>query len=132
MQHSALIASLVGPLMLVSSVGMWLNRKGFQEAVRGAARNPAVVWAAGVMMMLGGLAVVNFHNEWVADWQVLITLYGWLSLFGGAARMLFPERVAVLGEQMATKQTLMTAGAFISTVIGAILTVKGYQVPIPR
>jgi hypothetical protein len=131
MQQSVLFASLVGPIMIFNAVSILLNRKGFQEVLCGAARNPAVVFVAGMVMSLGGLIVVKLHNQWAMDWTSLITAYGWLTLLGGAARMLFPDRMGMLGEKIAAKPGILAVGAAISAIIGVILTIKGYQTQIP-
>lgn len=126
MQTSAFIARLMGPLLLVNAIAILVNRKGFQEMTAGAARNPAVIYLTGLLSLLAGLLVVQFHNVWVADWPVLVTIVGWLAIFGGIARTLYPARVAALGERMVSRDGLMVGGAIVSILLGGILTIKGY------
>jgi hypothetical protein len=126
MQHSAFIARLMGPLLLVNAIAILVNRRGFQEMIAGATRNPAVIYLAGLLSLLAGLLIVQFHNIWVLDWPVLVTLVGWLSIIGGIARIVFPARMAAFGEMMVSRDILMVGGAIVSILLGGTLTIKGY------
>lgn len=46
--------------------------------------------ASGYIALVLGLATVLLHNIWVADWRVVITVFGWLSLLKGVVRLGFP------------------------------------------
>jgi hypothetical protein len=127
MQNSAFIARLMGPLLLVNAIAILVNRRGFQDMIAGATRNPAVIYLTGLLTLLAGLLVVQFHNFWVPDWPVLITIVGWLGIIGGIARTLYPAGMAALGEKMVSRDGLMVGGAIVSMLLGGILTIKGYR-----
>jgi fatty acid desaturase len=127
-QHttSAFIASLVGPVMVVNGAGILLNRRGYQEMIAGAARNPAVIYLAGILALIAGLVIVQVHNHWIAGWPVLVTIIGWLSIVGGIARIVLPARMAEFGERVVSRDSFMVGGAILSLLIGGLLTIKGY------
>ena len=126
MEQSAFIARLMGPLLLVNGVAILINRRGFQDMIAGAVRNPSVIYLTGLLTLLAGLLVVHFHNRWVADWPVLITVIGWLGIAGGIARTLYPAGMAAFGARMVSRDGLMVGGAVLSMLIGGILSIKGY------
>jgi hypothetical protein len=126
MQNSTFIARLMGPLLLVNAAAILVNRRGFQEMMAGATRNPAVIYLAGLLSLLAGLLIVQFHNLWVLDWPVLVTIVGWLSIIGGIARIVFPAGMAALGEKMVSRDALMIGGAIVSILLGGTLSIKGY------
>jgi hypothetical protein len=39
-----------------------------------------------------GLLNILFHNIWEADWRLIITLIGWISIFIGLALFIFPKQ----------------------------------------
>ncbi len=127
MYQSAFIARLIGPLLLINAFAILVNRKGFAAMVTGAARNPAVIYLAGMMTLLGGLAIVQVHNVWCHDWSVLITMFGWMAVVGGSVRMLFPNELAKMAERMAKHQGWMVVSAALYALLGALMTVKGSQ-----
>lgn len=126
MQNSTFIARLMGPLLLVNAAAILVNRRGFQEMIAGATRNPGIIYLAGLLSLLAGLLIVQFHNVWVLDWPVLVTIVGWLAVIGGIARTVFPARMAALGELMVSRDSLMVGGAILSILLGGTLTIKGY------
>lgn len=38
--------------------------------------HPTTVFNTGIVWLMGGLAVTWFHNVWVRDWRVMVTLLG--------------------------------------------------------
>jgi hypothetical protein len=126
MQNSAFIARLMGPLLLINAAAILINRRGFQEMIAGATRNPGIIYLAGLLSLLAGLLIVEFHNLWVADWRILITVVGWLAILGGIARIVYPAGMAELGAKMVSRDSLMVGGAIFSILLGGTLTIKGY------
>ena len=126
MQRSIYLAKLIGPIMLVAGLGMLLNGAVYRAVVAQFLQSYALIYLSGVAGMLIGLALVHAHNEWRADWRVIITLLGWLSLIGGIFRTLVPQEVAALGSGLfANAVTLMIAG-FVVLVLGGVLSYFGY------
>jgi len=76
--------------------------------------------------MLAGLAIVNNHNVWVADWPVIITIFGWASIIGGIARMALPQVVRSLGGAMLKNLAVIRISGAVWVLIGAFLTYVGY------
>ncbi len=81
--NSKRIAGLVGPTI----VAMILSEFPLVQPHLYDAQIPPVVYLSGVLMFVGGLAIVRAHNHWRPDWTVLITLSGWFFLALGLFRM---------------------------------------------
>jgi hypothetical protein len=123
---SILIAKLIGPVLLVAAVVMLADAKGLQEMAREFLRDRALIYITGVLAMLGGLSIVNTHNIWIVDWPVIITLFGWAMMIGGAVRMALPSAVRSIGGAMMENPTLIRVAGAVWVLIGAFLTYKGY------
>ena len=89
-------------------------------------RSPALLYLSGVLTMIAGVAILLAHNVWVADWRVLITVFGWLAAVGGAARIALPGASKAVGERMLDKPAWMTVGGAVWLAVGALLTFFGY------
>ncbi len=126
MATSILIAKLIGPIFLVAAVAMLANPKDIQEAGREFLKNRALIYLAGILAMLGGLAILINHNIWAADWPVLITVFGWASVLGGAVRIALPSVVESIGGAMIEYPGMMRIAGAVWVLIGAFLTYKGY------
>src|SRR5215468_3672767 len=83
MSNSKQIAGLVGPTI----VAMVSSEFPLVQPHLYDAQIPPVVYLSGVLMFVGGLAIVRAHNHWAADWSVLVTLSGWFFLVLGLFRM---------------------------------------------
>jgi hypothetical protein len=123
---SILIAKLIGPVLLVAAIAMLADVKGLQDMARGFLKDRALIYVTGVLAMLGGLAIVNSHNVWIAGWPVIITLFGWAMIIGGAVRMALPSVVKKIGGAMIEKATLMRVSGAVWGIIALYLTYKGY------
>lgn len=74
--------------------------------------------STGYITFLLGLATVVSHNVWVADWPVVITILGWVTLFKGIEKIGFPERVnkkaqMFKGQQVLWGGVIFLIGAFV-------------------
>ena len=86
----------------------------------------ALLFIAGLIAFVAGLAIVLTHNVWVAGWPVIITIFGWASLFAGIIRIVFPDQVAQLGRRAADSQGFLLFGIVLYLGLGAWLIYAGY------
>lgn len=66
---------------------------GFLGRVIKYTQDKTITISTGYITFLLGLATVVAHNIWVLDWRISITLLGWITLFKGYAKVVFPEHV---------------------------------------
>ena len=126
MANSIFLAKLIGPVALVAAVSLFLNAAAYRAMAQEFLRSPALIYLSGLLTMTVGVAIVLTHNVWVANWPVLITVFGWLAAIGGAARIAFPEKVRTIGETMLGKPWALNIGGAIWLAIGAIFCFFGY------
>jgi len=66
------------------------------------------------------------HNIWDGGWPVLITISGWLAVFGGLVRMMIPDQSAAMARKFIDNTTAVTTSALIMLALGAFLSFKGF------
>ena len=125
METSQLIARIMGPFMVVSGAAMLVNPTALRAMAKDFMDSSALIFVAGMLALLLGLLLVNIHNVWVANWPVIITVYGWIAVAAGIFRMCFPDAVKSLGQRMIEKKGLIMGAAVINVLLGAFLTYKG-------
>lgn len=76
--------------------------------------------------MTAGLAIVNVHNIWILDWPLIVTLFGWALLVGGAARIVAPGVVEDVGAAMLDRTLTTRIAGVVWGCIGVFLTIQGY------
>ena len=126
MPTSIFLAKLIGPVFLAVGVAMLLNGAAYRTLANSFLDNPALMFLSGLLTLPPGLAIVLTHNVWAADWRIVITIFGWLAVIGGAVRLLAPRQAVAVGRTMLGNPSAMTISAAVWLAIGALLCFFGY------
>jgi hypothetical protein len=126
MDTSIFIARLIGPMFVVLAIGLLVRPDTFRAMANEFLANRGLIFLSGLLTLLAGLVIVNTHNVWELGWPVIITIFGWLAVIGGTARMLFPDTVMGIGTRMLKDKTLFTVGGAVEGLIGLWLCYAGY------
>ncbi len=126
MDTSLFLARLLGPVLVVLAIGLLTRQDAWRAMAREFTGSAPLLFLSGFMTLLGGLALVNTHNVWEAGWPVIITIFGWLAVIGGIARMLFPETVVGISDRMLNNKTYLSVAGIVEGLIGLWLCYVGY------
>lgn len=126
MYPSLFLAQLIGPTLLVIGLGMIVSRDAYRTMAQEFLGSRALIYIAGILAFVPGLAILLTHNVWVAGWPVIITLFGWLALLGGIFRLIFPQEVTRIGSRIIAMPSALTVGGIVVLALGAVLSFFGY------
>ena len=126
MTTSIYLAKLMGPVFLVVGLGLLLNAKTYRKLAEEFLASIALIYLSGVLLMLGGVALVLAHNVWKLDWPLLITLLGWLGVIGGAGRIIVPQGLQEIRQDIVSSGIALTIACVIWLAIGVVLCFFGY------
>ena len=126
METSLFIARLAGPVLVVAGLAALINPKLLEEVGREFMAGKAMLFLVGILTLVLGLAIVNTHNVWVADWPVIITLFGWGAILSGVVRTAFPDLTRSMGGAILSNRTALIASAVAQVVIGLWLSWVAY------
>ncbi|MGI9388083.1 MAG: hypothetical protein ACR2OX_11685 [Methyloligellaceae bacterium] len=126
MDTSILLARIIGPMFLVVGLGPLLHPHHYRNMIKAFIQNSELYYFSGVLAFIVGIAMILFHNLWVADWRVVITVIGWMSLFKGTVRILFPTIGVKLVTSFDEKSGLLTALSIPVLIFGVWLSYEGY------
>ncbi len=126
MSTSILLARLIGPVLVVAGLAALVNPKFLQEIASEFLASRALIFIAGFLTLLAGLAIVNTHNVWSGGWPVVITVLGWLMVLGGVLRMGFPALTRSLGETMLARTAMLRVATGLQVALGGFLMYVGY------
>ena len=125
MELSVFLAKVLGLYLVIVVPAALLNRKHFPRLIKEFSDSLAMVVLSGVVALVLGLLLVVGHNVWTADWRVIITVLGWLTLVKGVVRFAFPHKVARLGTVAASSWWAAVLVPFF--IVGVYLTYKGFS-----
>jgi hypothetical protein len=126
MDSSILLARLIGPYIIVIGASLMLNQKVFRQIMEDFPKNPSLVFVTGLLTFVTGLATVLFHNIWVADWRLIVTIFGWLVLIKGVFLVVLPGTLIKATKIYSDNFKLVLMPWGIMILIGIFLTIKGY------
>ncbi|HEV3301008.1 MAG TPA: hypothetical protein VG055_15265 [Planctomycetaceae bacterium] len=127
MTTSKTIASILGPTLIAVAVSEVVNISRLPDLVEQASHDVALIYVSGILLFIAGIAIVRAHNCWTGGWPVLVTIFGWLILLGGLARMVFPFQLAELASQIRERSGVVIAMAGVLLVAGAFLSFNAYR-----
>ena len=114
METSKNIAGLIGPTLIALSLSEFLNFHIWTKV------EATVVYLNGLLLFIGGLALIRSHNNWTFNWTILITIIGWLSLILGLYRIFLPC------SKQFERNTFTCVALGTLLIAGIFLTVKSY------
>ena len=126
MDTSLFLAKLIGPMLITFSAAMLINQDNMRDMAADFLEHRGLIFLAGLLTLISGLAIVLTHNVWVAGWPVVITIFGWLSVIGGVFRVVFPDSVRSIGGAMLEKKGMFTVSGVVTGLLGAWLCYVGY------
>ena len=98
----------------------------YVSAAAESLKGPALLYFAATLGLIGGVALLLAHNVWAADWRIIITLLGWISVADSTLWLLLADRYASLWSGMLAGHALPYVGGAIVLLCGAILCYFGY------
>lgn len=125
MDISIFLARLIGPLYVVAGLGLLLNPAYYRGMLKSLPVGGLTYYLSGAIALLAGVAILQFHNLWVADWRIIFTLLGWLAVAKGCLLLLFPQAGPRLAAWSARGSTILVAAVF-ALLLGNWLCYAGY------
>ena len=126
MQTSLFIAKLLGPMLLVVGVALLTRLEAFRALLREFIASGVLLYLAGFLGLLAGLALLLTHNVWALDWRVLITLIGWATIVRALVTIFRPQWIVSTGAKLIALKGVFVATGAVDLIIGAILSYFGY------
>jgi hypothetical protein len=117
------LAVLMGSALVVVGITLF-NKSYFNAVMKDFADSKGLLWVTGFITFVMGTVIVALHNVWSADWRVLVTLLGWLTVIKGAVIMLFPSSMMLLYRRFFSNRLLTYSGIY-ALVLGALLLFLG-------
>ncbi|MDR3420073.1 MAG: hypothetical protein P4L80_02330 [Xanthobacteraceae bacterium] len=121
------IARLIGPVFVAIGLGIVLNRGFYAAAVGEGVRSPVLIYLAGIASLVAGLAILNAHRTWTADWRAIVTILGWLLVIGGVLRIVLPRITTSIATTLYSGTVAIAIVGVIVFVVGAYLSFEGYR-----
>jgi hypothetical protein len=126
MVTSLFIAKVFGPYFIIVGLAMMLKRDFFLKVMEDYSKNTALVFFTGLFPLAVGIVIVLLHNVWVANWRVIITIFGWGGIVKGVWILFFPNNAFKFMQAYQKNKRLLVLHSILAIVLGAALVYYGY------
>jgi hypothetical protein len=86
-------ARVIGPFLVIVPGALVLRADSLSAELSGFLQSPILVWISGAMILVGGLAIIAFHQVWSSISAIIISVFGWLLVIRGVALLFIPQFV---------------------------------------
>lgn len=117
---------VIGWYMLITALLVLIRRAHMQVIFTEITKNSALFFIVALITVILGLIMVTSHNIWASGWPLVITLFSWLVLVGGIARLFFPEIAFKIQRSLFSNPTHMYVLGLVVLLIGLIFLYQAY------
>ena len=94
MEISILVARIIAVIYISSGIAVLIGQLNFDNIASDFNKSAALTFVAGMVGIIIGMVLVKYHNHWVKNWTVLITIISWTFLIGGLIVVVFPKSLS--------------------------------------
>lgn len=127
MDISIFLVYLWGWMFVAFSLMFLLRGKKFYLQFLDIAKDQHFSVLSGYITFFIGLVSILLYNVWSTDWRVVLTIFGWTSLFKGLTLIAFPfnnqKMIGLLKKHVGMGQVFL----FVALLIGVWLLWMGYS-----
>jgi hypothetical protein len=117
------LAVLMGSAVVIVGITLF-NKSYFNAVMTDLANSKGLLWITGFITFVMGTVIVALYNVWSADWRVLVTLLGWLTVIKGTFIMLFPSSMTLFYRRFLSDRLLTYSGIY-ALMLGGLLLFLG-------
>ncbi len=119
------LLQLIGPIGLVVAVSFLFTPKLYEKMIKQMSEDALGIYLSALAALSIGMAMVLKHNLWGSFPEVVITLFGWLSLVKGVILVFSPSTSIGIAKKMWRGGGAMIA-MMIWLVLGVYMTYAGF------
>jgi uncharacterized protein YjeT (DUF2065 family) len=122
------IFQILGIAYLAVGIGILVNPDFYRKLITDFMENPPAVYLGGLVALVIGYLLVTFHNIWVRDWSVLITIIGWIALIKGLFLLVLPKVSVKICNTLGGMERFLTVEATVVIILGVLCGWLGFFV----
>ena len=127
MDTTLFLSRLVGPVLIVRGLTLIIYREHFRQMMNNLEQEMRTISFAMVPVgiMLGGLAILQLHDDTSSVAAILFHLIGWGAVVKTTLLMLFPKRISAK-VQILGRWGFLTVAWVVTSAVGVYFTWFGY------
>lgn len=124
--RTRMFARVLGPFFAVIAITVAVRAPDMATLLAQFTASKVWPWVMGAFILMGGIAIIAFHQYWRSPAAVIVSVLGWLLVARGVFLLAFPEAFASLANRMIGAVGAWQAAYIIMGLIGLYLTYVGW------
>ncbi len=124
--RTRMFARVLGPFFAVIAITVAVRAPHITTLLAQFTASEVWPWVVGAFILMGGIAIVAFHQYWRSPAAVIVSVLGWLLVARGVFLLAFPEAFASVANRMIGAAGAWQAAYIIMALIGLYLTYVGW------
>ena len=91
MELSILVVKILTIYTLAVGIGMFSGKLNFSKMIKECEDSQVITFILGFFILVLGVTLIQYHNIWVKNWTVLITIVAWGMLIEGFLLIAYPK-----------------------------------------
>lgn len=120
------LAQVIGWYLIIFGLFVLIKHEELKTLLENILNQRALFFVLALLTVILGLLMVVGHNVWVMCWPVIITIFAWLVLINGLARLFFPQKMTELAKSLVSKPIHLQIAAGIFFILGLFLLFRVY------
>ena len=125
--RTRMFARVLGPFFAVIATIVALRAPDMATLLAQFTASEVWPWVTGAFILMGGIAIVAFHQYWRSPAAVIVSVLGWLLVARGVVLLAFPAAFASLADRMIGAVGAWQAAYIIMALIGLYLSYVGWM-----
>ena len=125
METSIFIAKIIGLTYLSLWVGLLFSWDYYKKAFSKILDDTSYMLFWGIMGIVVGFLIIQYHNIWVTNWTVAITVIGWIALAKWAFLLAFPKSFKIFAWMFKSDKYIKIMGPTV-IIVGWIFVYLGF------
>ena len=125
METSILISKIFGLAYLTFGFGFLFNKDYYRKGFIKLLDSFPFMFYSGCIALVCGILITHYHNFWVNDWTIIITIIGWIALIKGIYLIVCPKSIKIFKDAFENKSFIYLIIVLLF-LLGLVFTYLGY------
>jgi hypothetical protein len=125
--RTRMFARVLGPFFTIVAVVVAVRAADMRQLLSEFTASDVWPWVTGAFILIGGIAIVAFHQFWRGPAAIVVSVLGWLLVARGIFLLAFPDAFASLADRVIGAVIVWQTVYVVMALIGLYLTYVGWK-----
>ena len=129
--RTRMFARVLGPFFTIVAIVIAARTPDMRRLLLEFTTSSVWPWVTGAFILMGGIAIIAFHQIWRGPAAIIVSALGWLLLARGIFLLAFPDVFASVADRVIGAVGVWQTVYAVMVLVGLYLTYVGWR-PTPK